>query len=119
MKYGKHIEGLSREMNLDICFTQYGFNQVQGIDCPNPDHKDWLNDQYEKLINELFSFLESEPEKEIIEDFVIKQIDNIDQKQFLKSEYDQLLLCYTGSLYSILDLKRVREHYDSIKNKSA
>lgn len=112
MKYGTHIEALRREMNLDIRFTQFGFKEVQGIDCPNPDNKDWLNEQYEKLMHELFSFLQNEPDKEIIEDFVIKQIDSIDQKQFLKTEYDQLLLCYTGSLYFILGLKRARKHYD-------
>ena len=119
MKYDKHIEGLSREMKLDIRFTEYGFREVQGINCPNLNNKDWLNDQYEKLMNELFDFLITEPTKETIEEFVIKQIDKVERKTFIESEYHQLMLCYTGSLYFMLDLKQARKHYDGLENKSA
>jgi len=119
MKYKKHIEALRREMELDIRFNEYGFQEVQGISCPNPNNKDWLNNQYKILMNELFDFLNTEPRIEIVEEFVIKQIANVKRESFIENEYHQLMLCYTGNLYFILNLKEARLYYEKNKNKAS
>ena len=112
MKYKKIIEAINREVNLKNQFTDYGFQQVLGIKCPNPSKIEWLNTQFSDLMERLTNYLKSDPNKEGIEQFIIEQVSQLDTSGYLKEEFKQLILNYNGIIYFSLGSGVAKTYYD-------
>jgi len=108
---------MHRDMSYNYHFTNYEFEQALKIRCPRLDKAAFLKEDYFALLNEFVTFLKTEPNKELIEPFILKAIQNLDTSKYMIEEFKLLILKFNACSYFFIGLDTAKEYFNLKKDE--
>ncbi|WP_299246568.1 hypothetical protein [uncultured Aquimarina sp.] len=116
MRYDPIIKKIESKLESSIHFSDYDFGGRDGQKCPRPDKTEWLTEQFITLMNKLKDFLKNDPDQNLLNEFLLSEIKNIDSSVFLKEEFELLIWKYMEIPFFLLGNRTVYDYFE--KNKS-
>ena len=93
-----------------------GWNAPEERKCPRPDKREWLMGQFNELMLRLKDYLETNPNKEDLAEFINEEINQIDSENYLKEEYDLLIRKYGEIPLFGLSVRAAYDYLDTHQN---